>query len=212
MIPPEPPKAASELVDWIRQGVNEQPLPASNRNRASAACFGIAQEHHHAIVLLMQHYVYAPSFSLLRVAFEAYVRGVWLSLCASDSEVESFLAGDKPPKIDHLLAAIEQDPCFSEKVLSCIKGQSWKAMCGYTHTGGLHVQRWNTAAAIEPNYEVAEVVEVLRFAEVIALMSVAGIARLAGNGALGLKAQTKLEELAGMDSSPAPSEKKVRKF
>jgi hypothetical protein len=68
-------------------------------------------------------------------------------------------------------------------------------MCAYTHTGGLHIQRWNTSEAIEPTYAPGEVEEVLRFAEFIAVMSVAGIARLAGNDALGLKALIKMQEL-----------------
>lgn len=195
MVPSERLMAASELVEWIRQAVHEQPLPASNRSRASAGCFGVAQEYHHAIVLLTHHQVYAPAFSLLRLEFEAYVRGVWLSLntCAGDSEVEGFLAGDEPPKIGDLLAAIEGTPGFSEKALSGIKSQSWKAMCAYPHTGGLHIQRRNTSEAIEPTYAPGEVEEVLRFAEFIAVMSVAGIARLAGNDALGLKALTKMQ-------------------
>jgi len=34
-------------------------------------------------------------------------------------------------------------------------------MCAYTHTGGLHVQRWNSETAVEPVYAPEEVEEVL---------------------------------------------------
>ena len=39
--------------------------------------------------------------------------------------------------------------------------------CASIHTDGLHVQRWITAEAIEPNYSDNELVEVLQFADII---------------------------------------------
>ena len=136
MVPSERLKAASELVEWLRQAVHEQPLLASNRSRASAGCFGVAQEHHHAIVLLAHHRLYAPSFSLLRVEFEAYVRGVWLSLdaCASDSEVEGFLTGDEPPRISDLLAAMTTHLAFRRR--RCFPASNVKVgrQCARTRT------------------------------------------------------------------------------
>lgn len=51
-------------------------------------------------------------------------------------------------------------------------------MCEYTHTGGLQVQRWNTSEGIEPHYLFDEIKEVLRFAEIIAALSVFGMARI----------------------------------
>jgi len=76
---------------------------------------------------------------------------------------------------------------FNEKVLSQIKEKTWKSMCAYTHTGGLHVQRWNTDDGIEANYSRDEILEVMRFAEIIASLSVIGIARLANDDALAVR-------------------------
>lgn len=73
---------------------------------------------------------------------------------------------------------------FSEKVLSKIKAETWRSMCAYTHTGGLHVQRWNTEDGIEANYSRDEVLEVVKFAEIIASLSVMGVARLANDDTL----------------------------
>jgi hypothetical protein len=170
--------AAAEYVEYLRLSLHDRDIPANHRVRAAAGCLAIAQDHHHAIVLLLEHRLYASSFSLIRVAFEAYVRGEWLALCASDAEIEQFLNGEEPPKIDRLLSALEGMPAFTEQVLSKIKKRRWKAMCAYTHTGGLHVQRWNTAAAIEPNYSSDEILEVLQFAEIIASLAVLGVAGL----------------------------------
>ena len=98
--------------------------------------------------------------------------------------IKQFWSGKEPPKIDKMLADLEATSSFKEKVLSQIKKRSWKAMCSYTHTGGLHVQRWNTADGIEPNFSREEVLEVMKFAETIGSLSVIGIARLANDDEL----------------------------
>jgi hypothetical protein len=156
----------------------------------------LAQEHHYSIVFLVENHLRGSAFALVRPAFEAYIRGEWLALCATDTIVESFWAGGKPPKIDKLLAELEQTPAFSENVLSSIKARSWRAMCDYTHTGGRHIQRWNSAYAIEANYDDGETLEVLSFSAIIGSLSVLGLATLAGNNELALRVLEKVRQRA----------------
>jgi hypothetical protein len=177
-------RSAGQYVEWLRLAIHEREVPANERVRASLSCFAIAQDHHHAIVVLIDHRLYASSFALLRVAFEAFVRGEWLALCADDHQVRRFLEGGEPPKLDELLRALEQTPAFDERVLSSLKRQHWSAMCAYTHTGGLHVQRWNTTQAIEATYDPGEIESVLYFAEIIASLSVIGFATVVSDEAL----------------------------
>jgi hypothetical protein len=192
-------QGARELVNWLGLAVPDQSLPDTARIRASGSCFRIAQEHHHAIVLLMHYSIYASCFALLRVEFESYLRGLWLALCADDSTVAAFLSEDikrkeiKIPGYKRLIKEIEDTPGFNEKVLSGIVNEhGWKILCAYTHTGGLHVQRWNISDAIEPNYKPEEVEQVLCFAELIAAMSVIGMAQLACNDELAMKVLDKM--------------------
>ena len=166
---------ANAYGEWLRLAVHERELPANDRVRASGSCLAIALDHHHAIVVLLGARLYASSFALVRIAFEAYVRGEWLDLCASAADIRRFLQGKTPSKIDCLLSDLEGTDTFQVGALSHIKKHTWKTMCDYTHTGGLHVQRWNTAKAIEPNYSAEEILEVLRFAEIIASLSVLGV-------------------------------------
>jgi hypothetical protein len=184
---------AGQHVEWLRQTVHEKSLPSNNRTRAAGACYAISQEHHHAIVLLIEHRLYASSFSLLRAGFEAYVRGEWLALCATEEEIENYIRDKEPPQINVLLAAIEQTPGFSEKILSRIKTQSWKTMCAYTHTGGLHIQRWNSSEAIEPSYSSEEILEVLGLIELIGTMAALGVAGLANDDELALRIFAKVK-------------------
>ena len=130
-------------------------------------------------------------------AFEAYVRGQWLAHCATDGQVEKYLRDWSPPKIDDLLAAVEKTPGFSEQVLSRVKAKGWDTMCAYTHTGGLHIQRWNTSDGIEQNYSLEELLDVLAFAEFVGVMSVLGIAELANDEDLALRLLDKIKERAG---------------
>lgn len=89
--------SANAFGEFLRLAVHEKPLPATPRVQAAAGCLLIAQDHHHAIVVLLASRIYASVFALIRIQFEAYIRGEWLSLCASDLEVTKFLHGDEPP-------------------------------------------------------------------------------------------------------------------
>lgn len=189
-------RGTSEFVEWLRQQVHEKQLPATVRVRAAGGCLALAQEHHHSIVFLVEHKLYGSAFALVRLAFEAYVRGEWLALCASDTAVENFVAGKEPPKIDVLLTELARTPAFEENVLGAVKAKGWRAMCDYTHTGGRHVQRWNSADAIEASYDDAEVREVLSFAEVIGALAVLGLASLAGDNELALRVLEKVKQRA----------------
>ncbi len=97
IIPPDLVRSARKYVRWLNRALYEKALPANDRVRAAASCLAIAQEHHHSIVLLVKHSLYASSFALIRVVFEAYVRGKWLALCATDAQVQQFWKGREPP-------------------------------------------------------------------------------------------------------------------
>ena len=68
-------------------------------------------------------------------------------------------------------------------------------MCDYTHTGSLQVQRWNTEDAVEPRYELDEVMEVLQLAEMLGMMSVISFAGMIDNIALSHKALAKIKAM-----------------
>jgi hypothetical protein len=196
MVTPERIREAGEFVEWLRQSVHEQSLPANDRVRAAGSCYAIAQDHHHAIVFLIENRLYASSFALMRLAFEAYVRGIWISLCATDTQINKFLTKPnwEPPKINELLSDVEKTHGFEDKILSYLKNHSWKALCSYTHTGGLHIQRWNTSGGIEPNYLPAEVESILRLSELVGAMSVIGIAELGNKDELAFQVLNKIQE------------------
>lgn len=72
-------------------------------------------------------------------------------------------------------------------------------MCAYTHTGGLHIQRWSKDNSIEPNYSDEEVKEVLWFAEMVGSLAVVGIASLANKEQIANEVLLKFKERIGSE-------------
>lgn len=195
LVPAERLDSADSLVKRLNQAVQGLGIAGSRRNRVASSCFGIALDHHHAIVVLLRQGLCASCFGLMRLEFEALVRGLWLNCCASDKQVESFAEGNNPPKMDVLINAVERFAGDANGGLSTVYGHMWHAMCGYTHTGGIHVGCWNTEDTIEPKYDPEVVLEVLRFAEIFATCAVVELAQIAGDASLAQWAQEQAEPL-----------------
>jgi hypothetical protein len=148
----------------------------------------VAREHHRAIVLLVAHSLYGSAFALARLLLEAYVRGAWLHQCATDENLEQFESDrfDREHPFGSLVEDLEKLEGFNVGVLSAIKRASWNALCGFTHTGMHQVGRRVTESYIEPNYDEAEVLEVLNWADGIGIMACVEIAHLASDDYLAL--------------------------
>ena len=147
----------------------------------AGGCLDQALEHQKAIVLLVRRHHFGSALALIRVAFESYVRGVWLHQCATDTELSNYTRDKLKKEFYQLIAEVETTEAFKEGVLSAIKKRSWKAMNSFTHSGYSQAVRRNTQDSIEPNYEEKEVLEVLQFSNAIALLSCIEIASLANN-------------------------------
>ncbi len=196
-------KGAVDYLNWLGGSISECDMPNTLRVRVAAGCLAIAQDHHHAIVALLDRSLFASSFSLLRCQFGAYVRGEWLALCATDSEVKKFADGVEPPKIGLMLKALEATPAFAEKILTRVKVENWNAMCSFTHTGGLHVGMWQGIRIIEPNYSIDEIRNVLSYAEIFGALAVVGVASLANNERIAESVLARLKDHAARTASVA---------
>lgn len=183
---------ANCLAAWLTLG-EHCPLP-QDRARTAASCFGVAQEHHHAILALLFKSLYAPAYSLLRLQYEAYVRGLWLMDCASDAQVDAFVAGRGAPEVDELVTLIEDTPAFARCVLTGVRANAWRVVRDYWQT--VPLQRW-TISTPQPNYTFAEADEVLHIAEIVAVGSTADLAQLAGNDKLAGQLLAELKLLVG---------------
>lgn len=84
------------LIQWMDQRIDGLEIRSDERTRISAACFDVALEHQKSIVLLIANHLVGSAFSLVRVLFETYIRGLWLERCASETEIEKYKKIDLP--------------------------------------------------------------------------------------------------------------------
>lgn len=175
-----------QLVEWLARQVGGLRLGGDLRTRVAAICFGVAQEHHAAIVTLLALAtpLTSSAFALGRPQFEAYVRGMWLAHCASDEQVDGYLQG-RIPDMASLIAALKKLQGDGEvSSLRTIYRRSWRAMSGLTHTGAEHFERWSDGEVLEPAFTSDDIGRFLDFAARIGVLSTAGIAQLSHDAAV----------------------------
>jgi hypothetical protein len=183
-----------ELSNWIAAEIDGLEIEPTLRNRLAGASFSIALDYHAGIGLLLHNNRAAPAFALARLLFEAYVRGRWLAECASDHELARIGVGGKLPLINSMLSALESKSPTDEQILTRSKEANWDALCGFTHTGGNHLQRYQTEGGIEANYQKDEIEEALSFSDAMALLAAVGIANLASGSELAGRLLEKSEQ------------------
>ena len=173
-------RKSESLIQWMDQKIDGLEISSDDRTRISAACFDIALEHQKSIVLLIAHSLFGSAFSLVRILFEAYIRGLWIGKCATDKEIEDFKKNKLAKTFATLIEEIEQQDGFQEGVLSRAKTATWKAMSSYTHSGFFQSVRRNKDETIEPNYDDDEILEVLGFSDSIGMLTALQIALISG--------------------------------
>lgn len=162
---------SEKLIQWLDKRIEKLSIPAKHRARVAASCLDVSLEHHKSIVLLTRESYYGSAFALIRLQFEAYIRGVWLLYCASDSELEKFTNDKLAKTFGNLISDLEDHDAFNVGVLSNIKVEAWNAMNSFTHTGLLQVIRRSTATEIAPNYPEEEIVGTLDSADSTAFLA-----------------------------------------
>jgi hypothetical protein len=185
------------LIQWLDSAVDGTELQANDRVRIAGACLDLAMEHHKAIILLAAHQLFGSAFALVRLTFEAYVRGVWLHRCASPAEISAFESGKNIGHFHELLSRVEAINGCQDGILSDAKQKSWRAMNDFTHSGYIHAMHRNQEATIEPNYSEEEILEVMRFANAVGLLSSFEAACLAENNKLAANILAKSREFWG---------------
>ncbi len=165
---------SNELIQWLDEHVYDFNFreDAHSRSRLAVSCFCVALEHHRAILLLISHNLHGSARALVRVLFDAFIRGLWLLRCATDDDLEYFKKEDKlKKKVEDLIKDIEKRSGDNKMILPMIKSKTWSAMSSYTHTGMSQLSRYNSSEAIGPNYKEDEILEALNFANVFGLLS-----------------------------------------
>lgn len=180
-------REAEELIQWLDSNIDGLDIPANDRMRLAAGCLDMALEHQKSIVLLTANSLFGSAAALVRLEFEAYVRGVWLLYCASDLEIEKFKKDKLDKNFGQLIEDIEKHGAFNVGTLSHVKNASWKAMNSFTHSGLYQIVRRSTANEIMPNYADAELIDALETANSFGILTAIAISDMARNETLAKK-------------------------
>lgn len=57
--------------------------------------------------VFLEKHLYASSYALMRIAFDAYVRGMWLANCATEEQVQKFLKGEKMKEMNKIQTLVD---------------------------------------------------------------------------------------------------------
>jgi hypothetical protein len=155
---------SEESILWVQQQVDGLTLAEPcKRSRVSAACLITSIEHGMAILVLVDEGLYGSALALVRLQFEAYVRGTWMAQCASNNEVDK--AGqDEFPKIAGMIAALEKPGLLDNALLSKIKHDAWEPLNSLTHTGYQQIGPRLTKDGIGPCFDDNQIQVALNWA------------------------------------------------
>lgn len=147
---------AKELGEWLHSNTNEIGFEyLSEKEEMSFSLFQHSIDIDDGIVLLLENNLPGPALALARPRFEAYVRGLWLLIGASDDSIEDTKNGNWP-KFSTLINQIGSNPETGGAWIKANADVNLKDFHDLTHGGVSHITRRRTGSSIEPNYPVEE--------------------------------------------------------
>lgn len=192
-------KKSEQILHWVQGHLNGKKipeLPTSKRVQLAAACWHIAIDHQMSIVVLVHETLHGSALTLMRPMIEAYVRGLWLLNAATDDDLNKagmdYFPNDFFGKI---VADLEKPTGFAAGALSHMKGETWKRLCSYTHTGYMQIGARLTQGGLGYEYADTEILGALAVADSIALMSTIELAGLIGDEGLRVAALNQMRSL-----------------
>ena len=168
-----------EKADWIASKFDGIGVVRDGRSELAATCYYVVWQHQAAVSSLYRAGLIAPATALLRCAWDAYIRGMWLSRAASDEAVAAFLSGRSPPPQKDLVIALEVADELPPDILSAFHRANYSELCDLTHTGITQLlQQWSNDE-ICARQEPEQLENILEFVDSIALSLLAQAAVMA---------------------------------
>jgi hypothetical protein len=185
-----------ESILWVKQHLDGLTLgEPCKRSYLSGACLHASIEHGMAILVLVDEDLYGSALALIRLQFEAYVRGIWLAQCAGDNEVDR--AGhDDFPVINSMIASLEKPGLLDSALLSTLKRDAWKPLNSLTHTGYQQIGPRLNKDGIGSYFDDDQIRVALNWAEALTILCAVAFAGLAKDDELALSALERARAVA----------------
>ena len=179
---------ADETITWVHRALDKTripDLPHNKRVQLAAASWHVAIDHQMAVTVLVHETLHTSALALMRPLIEAFLRGFWLQYAATDEEVDRAGTDDFPNDFfGKIVADLERSDRIPTGTFSFLKGETWKALCSYTHAGYMQLGAHLTQDGLGYEYDEAEILGVLDMANLISLICTVEFAGLAGNDSL----------------------------
>jgi len=172
---------ALQIAEELGNRLHGLRLPNDRRSRVAFACFAVAQQHHSAILILLnlENPLQATAFALLRPTLEATLRGEWVLHCATDQEVKTFaLGGEKQVSMSKVVRKLEEAGPAADSHRILYKAL-WPILSAYTHTYEHQVQHWLSPDGVAPNYSAEQVAWVITNSTACLALCVSSVKSLA---------------------------------
>ena len=188
---------ARQFKNILDEKMDGLKLPSSLGSRLSGALLHLSLEHFSAIVVLVSNGLNGSAAALVRLQYEALIRGMFFHHCVLEKEASEFSEGGEPPKIKQMIERLEKIPEFTSGVLSKVHKREWRAMNSYTHGGSAQIHRRFSGSDLVGSYSEEDRVDILRSSRYMAYMAASHAALFCGNPELAK--QLKAEHENGSD-------------
>ncbi|MBX3713496.1 MAG: hypothetical protein KF800_16175 [Lysobacter sp.] len=150
---------------WIENNLYGVVLHAPEPDHMAVVAFAVVFEHQASAMVLVKHGLLGSATALMRPAFEAFVRGLWLQW-ADEQELARFQKGHDTATPDKIIRmVVKRSGVERYGDLLDTWHQSEKTMHGYVHHGYQSLVRRSGTIDTSPQ----EVVDLLGFSTSIAL-------------------------------------------
>jgi hypothetical protein len=180
--------ASADLVDGVV-------FNTTLRARVAVALHHLCIEHHQGGHVLVEGDVRGSAFALYRPQFEAYVRALWYFDCASDVQLQKFVHGGEPPKINELANDLEKSIGQPGEIVRHVKDQAWRSMCAFTHGGAVQVKARALKDEIRQSFTDEHTSWLLDTMSMLAHLGALGIAKVADDGELAQRLDARHREI-----------------
>lgn len=175
-------EALARSNEWLTQShalIDTLKFISSNRLRIAASLQHLSLEHHIGIYTLVAGKLIGSAFSLYRLQFEAYVRGAWILLAATDNQIDKFIKTDELPRFGEMVDALEMHEGLQEGYLNKIKKAGWKNLNSLTHGGIVQINARNTTDEITLAYKEEHIISLLDSSSTLSLLAAVALSQIA---------------------------------
>ncbi|GAB3097158.1 DUF6988 family protein [Lysobacter terrae] len=185
---------SAALTDTVAVLFQDVEFDGSPRGQATLGMCDIAFEHAESLKLLISAGLHTSGIAMLRLQYEALVRGAWLWHAAGDNQVarlqapltvENQQAAKNLPSVKEMLADLgRKGPPGAERLLTRFRDRLWDGLNSFVH-GGIHPLRRNG-----DGYPTGLLSDLVKNSNAVSLLTVLVLAELSTDAGIAMQVVT----------------------